>query len=280
MNTPERITFPKSQLKTAIISFGTRLCPYTGDGKNVRHQEVFYLRHFLLNFYDRTKVDVLTKLLDKDPPTDYFKDIFKANFDDYDEIIIHNAPNENFFTGGVLDYWEATFKGLLTCKKQDVWYYLTDPKLTLSNLGEYVKKRMQSTKSKFNAGKITIDECDEFSSKIFPKIKLLFVGSNYSLLQSLNPKEQFTQWDQIETHEFWAANLMGEFETGPWPREFDIIYSGNNRMSDRNKVLDSYFKIDSDLKKLWRGYEVSYPNTTQASYDQYNSYLKNFWLFL
>lgn len=272
---PERITFPKAAIKTAIISFGTRLCPYTGNSNNVRHQEVFYFRHFLLNFYKRTKVNVLTKLLDKDPPTDYFKDIFTTDINDYDEIIIHNAPNENFYTGGVLDYWEATFNSLLNCKHKNIWYYLTDPKLTLSDLGGYIKKRMTSTKSKFDAGKITVKQCDIFSNKILPNIKLIFTGNNYPLLKTLNKKEQFAQWDQIETHEFWAANIMGTFETGPFPREFDITYSGNMRGA-RCKVLNSYFKNDKELKKLWRGYEPEYDNITYDKYDEYNSYLKSF----
>lgn len=269
---PERITFPVAPIKTAIISFGTRLYPYTGDGGNVRYQEIFYFRHFLLNYYKRSVVHVLTKNLDKDAPTDYFKDIFTGDLNDYDEVIIHNAPNTNFYEG-VTDYWEATFNKLLEFKKLDnIWYYLTDPKLPLEDLGVHLKKRMKNPK--FVIGGITEKKCDAFS-KLFPHIKLIFTGNNYPLLKERNPKECFTKWDQIETHEFWAANNIGTFETAPFPREFDITYSGNMR-GPRCKVLNAYFKNDKDLKKLWRGYEPEYENIIYDKYDAYESYLKSF----
>jgi hypothetical protein len=278
LNTPERIQFEKKPIRTVIISMGPRLSPFA---KNVRTLEIFYFRHFLLNFYNRTEVDVATKLLPDDSAVPYFKSIYDIDLNSYDEVIIHNAAL-NYFGGVVLSYTEETFIKLSQYKGDNIWYYLTDPKLNFTDFGAMFKERMRKKNLKFKTNSISENHCDDFTNNILPKIKLIFTGNNYPQLKkqketqkNLFKREIFTYWDQIETHEFWAANIVDEFEPAPFPREFDIIYFGNDRQSDRNKVLDSYFKKEQDLKKRWIGYTPKYPNITTSPYLLREDLIKN-----
>ena len=87
--------------------------------------------------------------------------------------------------------------------------------------------------------------------------------------------EILEDWDSIEMTEFWAANLIDLSKTELTKKEFDIIYYGTNRRTERMKIMDSMFKeyhwdqedpYMPSLNKRWIGYDPEYPDTVVSDF--------------
>ena len=262
-----QIHYEAGNKRTAIVSLSVSLS-YKNKDYDLKALDLFYLREYLLRIKERSVVDFVTKKT-KFNPEHFFKSIYDTDLNDYDEVIIHNSFYNTFFGGQVPDIYEKTLLEL-SKYKGDVWYYLIDPRFGYTDYGKYLKERMESkSKIKFALGKITTKDCERFSENITPRIKCLYAGINYNKHKEFinstakNPlsKEIIMEWDSIPIHEYWAANMIDIKHYKPRHRKYDIMYYGVNRKSDRNKLLNSLFKKDEELHKLWIGYDPEYSNT-------------------
>lgn len=261
------VLYEKRNIRTAIVSLSVTLS-YSSKNYDLKSLDLFYLREYLLRIKNRSVVDFVTKK-SKSNLEPFFKDIFNIDLNEYDEVIIHNSSHNTFFGGQVPVIYEKTLHAL-SKYKGDVWYYLIDPRFGYTDYGKYLKERIESkSKIKFALGEITSKDCETFSNNITPRIKCLYAGINYQkhkqFINSNNKKELdkeiITQWDSIPIHEYWAANMIDIKPYKKQHRKYDVMYYGVNRKSDRNKLLNSLFKKDESLRKLWIGYDPGYPNT-------------------
>lgn len=262
---PKEISFPKKEIKTAIITFGTRFSPYH---KHIRAVEVFWLRDYLMKVWNRTEVHVVTKLLkDEGEVFPYWKSIFHTDLNDYDEIIIQNSTH-NFFGGVVNDYICETFNKLCQYKGDNIWYHYWDVNLNFVDFGLLFKYKIETNGYKFELP-ISIEDCEHFSTTIVPKVKGLYNGNDYEGLKlKVNSKgsknihscELFTEYSKFNLPQFWVANIKDIDRTTEYPREYDVIYYGTKK-GGRTGCLNKLFNKDNDLKKYWYGYDPEYPNT-------------------
>jgi hypothetical protein len=281
-----RVNFGKEPKRTAIVSLSVSLC-YNTKKYDLKSQDLFYLREYLLKICNRKEVDFVTKK-GKNVFEPYIKSFYDVDLNDYDEVIIHNSFYNMFFGGVIGEIYEQTL-WMLSRYTGDIWYCLIDTRFGFTDYGKYVKDRLLSkTPIKSILNKLTPDDCQRFSENITPRIKCLFDGMDYDKLKAVingeeNKKrvknhwkfEILEDWDAIEMTEFWAANLIDLPKTELTKKEFDIIYYGTNRRTERMKIMDSMFKeyhwdqedpYMTSLNKRWIGYDPEYPDTTVSDF--------------
>lgn len=253
------IKLVKENKKAAIVCMGTRI---SLNSKNVRSVDLIYLRNILQDVYGRT-VDYLTLKTKKEADLDYFKNVADENINDYDEIYIYNASLNPF--GGIFKTESIiTFQKLFDFTG-DIWYFLCDPKMPCTDMAQYIKSRLVNNRVKTDneAGyiEITPEFCDEWSSKVYPKIKIASAGCNYNMYYEtytnkltknstkkpantknvLNPNYE---WAFLPLFEYYAIqeDLNAKLKDYPFEdRKYDLIYFGNNRQTERNKIIEKFY---------------------------------------
>ena len=262
------ITLEKGKLKSAIVSYNTRLCL---DSTNVRSLELLKIRDFLFDVYERDVVDYVTQKTDKEKDMDYFKDIHETDLNEYDEVYIYNCGLNIF--GGVFK-WAAikTFKKLLDYKGK-LYYILSDPKMPCQNFGEFIKAKMEKNNGIVplaepeNPNIISYEDIDYWNETVWPSIITAFYGFDYEHFYDVymenkrNQKVPFRladkhDWCQFPLQEYFGSKLLKETICN-YPledRHFDLVYFGKNRGTDRNKVI-KYLYSPNELSKLFIGCE-------------------------
>ena len=252
------IVYSKQNRKVAITCFGGRI---SLDADNVRTIDFIYLRDILQNIYGRT-VDFVSRPTKKEKELSYYKDIDNVDLNDYDEVFIYNSQYQPF--GGIFSSEAIETFEKLTDYKGDMWYYLADPKMPFTDFSLYLKSRLVD-------GKInTSDECgyrkydeeyfDNWSKNVYPKIKIAYSGSNYNVYYNLymnklthnNTKEPNAlnvlnpnyEWAFIPLFEYYSVNedLEAKLHNVNYSKKsYDLIYFGNNRQTERNKIIKSLY---------------------------------------
>lgn len=273
----------KENKKTGIVCLGTRI---SLSSKNVRSVDFVYTRDYLQNVLGRD-VDFISLRTKKEDELDYYKDIYETDLNDYDELFIYNYSQNPF--GGVFGR-EAieTFKKLYDYNG-DIYYLLYDPKMPSRNFAEYLKKRLKDKdgdiKVNSDIGKehFTVEYLTNWSNKVFPKIKVAFAGVNYPLYYETynngltkRSKDNIANiitspdngWIHIPIFEYYAVNEDLDLKLKDYPykdKRFDLVYYGNNRMTDRTKVINKLYN-DDELSKLFIGYDPKFSNTESMGY--------------
>jgi hypothetical protein len=248
-------------MKTVIIVIQGYMNLYS---KNIKHEDLYMLRQYYLHIKNREQVDYIVYK----PQYSYEKSL-DTDLNDYDEILIYNAPYNLF--GGVMDsYSYIIFNKLLKCNLDHLEYVLVDPKLYYKDLGSYYKLRIHTKsfniKGKLNYGPITDEQCDRFTVEQTPKIRYVFSGQDFLKFKEFIKDKHDYEYENIELNEFGAVNNTIIYPKASFNREYDITYYGNDRKTDRNKILDMYFKNEDKLKKYWIGYDPNYLNCTTLPY--------------
>jgi len=233
------------------------------NNNHIKVEELWFLRQYLLYIDNASHVDIFVNK----PKREFEKSIYDVNFNDYDELILHNSWLENFIAGIMGHYGYTSFNKLLNFKGT-IKYILTDPQLYYKEYGKLVKNRLNGSLkicSDENFGLITSDKCDYFIENISPKISYLFCGLNYEMYKNLYQNKP--NWYDIKKSErcflteFISANQRYEFPINSFKdRKYDIVYFGTKKGSDRIKRLNYYFKNSDNLKKRWIGYDPNYSN--------------------
>lgn len=281
-----KLEFKKELKKLAIVSYGTRV---SITSKNVRSVDFIYLREILQNVYGR-EVDFVSKKSRADADIPYFKDIEKTDLNYYDEVVAYNCTLNPF--GGVFKDEAITTMMKMHDFKGDLYYYLCDPKMPCSDFAAYLKYKSGGTgrvKTDSKAGyrEVSDEYLDEWSKSTYPRIKIMFAGCDYDkyyevfteknskrtgVSARLNPNYD---WCFIPLFEYYAVNEMLEEKLKNYPmdnRKHDLVYFGNNRMTERNKIIEAFYDQEG-LNCQIIGYDpkfskCKYESTGYVSHDE------------
>lgn len=281
--------------KSAIVSYGTRV---TTTGSNVRCVDIEYTRKYLMNVLGREQVDFVTEVLPKERDIEHIKPIAEfldGKLNEYDEVFIYNAPF-NLYGGVFTTKMLNTVKALLDYDG-DVYYLLADPKMPCLNIAEQMKSRVKNIvdgiaqlplgNNKFYEWKM--EWFDKFTNQVYPKIKTAFCGLDYDLYyQTWNKKVKGkttpgcylnpdAEWFSFWLFEYYAVNELYETKLKDYDKsncQYDLVYYGNNRGTERDKIIKSIFS-DNDFKVVTWGYDVDWENTTVNKYCSHEELFKN-----
>lgn len=271
------IKLVKENKRAAIVCMGTRI---SLNSKNVRSVDLVYLRNMLQEVYGRN-VDYLTLKSKKEADLDYFKDVKDEDINTYDEIFIYNASLNPF--GGIFKTESiVTFQKLFDFKG-DIWYFLCDPKMPCTDMGAYIKSRIVDGKIKTDnkAGYIEVSPefCDEWSKKVYPRIKIANAGCNYNMYyktytdkltkngtKTPNPKSVLNpnyEWAFLPLFEYYAVkeDLNAKLKDFSFAdRKYDLIYFGNNRQTERNKIIEKFYDRSDYDNNFVLGFDPEWKN--------------------
>ena len=280
-----KIDFPAAPRKAAIVTFGTRLTLYTAG---IRKVGLIYLREYIMNVLGRTQVDYVSKKSGKEAELDYYRDIRDTDLNDYDELWIFHSPFNPF--GGVFKESALITFDKMVDYKGDVIYYYGDPKMGPWDFGKFLEYKDRQV-GWSNCGDIPCDNparpkyhipyerCHEFTDKIFSKMMCAFAGKDMNMLHekvctarsrlTYNKWHPDLRWFFCDLHGYEAINedLDDKLKDGDFnDKEYDLIYFGNNRHSNRLRVIETLYGNTDELHKLFLGYDPQLANTTVMRY--------------
>jgi hypothetical protein len=252
----EKVDF-KPFKKTGIVMFGGRLITKRHNGY-MAGEVLPYLRKYILEELKRDVCDYITTVNVTDPERSlgYYVDIEKIDINDYEEIFIFNSLLTNLWGGVVNDLTLKTIKALNKFKG-DIWYYLDDPDFGYVDMGKFLNDKLTIGKLKFGKDRIKSSELEQYTKDVNPRVNVVWVGLDYEKYHELNDhnkKQPHQQWTNILMAPYIFAKKNEIFKDYPFEREFDVMYYGKKK-PDRIKVLNSYFKNDTELSKYWLGYD-------------------------
>ena len=281
----------KTNKKSAIVSLGTRI---SLSSDNVRSVDLKFMREYLLNVLGREQVDYISKRTKKEAGLDYFKDTTETDFNDYDEIYIYNAsfnPFGGLFKDEALDTFEKlyTFNG-------DVIYFIIDPKLAPMDFAGFLRARNKKgdyifgTDVKVRDFKRHIDPeiVEGWTEKVWKRMKIAFDGQDYEkyckMWNSSSPKingtykwlNEDTEWFNMWIAEYYAINERLELKLKDYEKvadPYDLVYFGNNRQNERNKVIKELYDIP-EFKKYCIGFDPQLANTDSEKYVDHDELFK------
>lgn len=281
----------KTNKKSAIVSLGTRI---SLSSDNVRSVDLKFMREYLLNVLGREQVDYISKRTKKEAELDYFKDTTETDFNDYDEIYIYNAsfnPFGGLFKDEALDTFEKlyTFNG-------DVIYFIIDPKLAPMDFAGFLRARNKKgdyifgTDVKVRDFKRHIDPeiVEGWTDKVWKRMKIAFDGQDYEkyckMWNSSSPKIKGTykwlnedaEWFNMWIAEYYAINERLELKLKDYEKvadPYDLVYFGNNRQNERNKVIKELYDIP-EFKKYCIGFDPQLANTDSEKYVDHDELFK------
>lgn len=291
----KRVDFNPNHKKTAIVSYGTRV---TTTGSNVRCVDFEFTREYLLNVLGREQVDFVTEVLPKERGIEHIKPISEfmdGKINEYDEVIIYNAPF-NLYGGVFTTKMLNTMKALLNFNG-DIYYLLVDPKMPCLNIGEQMRSRVKVVENgiaKLPLGgdkyyEWPMEWFDDFTNRVWPKIKTAYGGFDYELYHSLWTKKTKgkttpgaylypdAEWTNFWLFEYYALAELYELKMQNYDKsncQYDLVYYGNNRGTERDKIIKNIFS-DEDFKVITWGYEVDWPNVTVNKYCSHSELFKN-----
>lgn len=263
--------------RSAIVCTGVRI---SMDAANVRTVDMYQSRQYLMNVLGRTEVDFVCRKLDKEADVPFYKNITEVDLNDYDEVFIYNSTN-NLFGGIFFQHSYDTFKALYDYKGE-LYYMLFDPKMPPVDYGQFVKSRIKDGKIKTDKqGEVSIDPgyCDEWSERVFKRMKIAFSGKDYdkyyreycgalkkkSPLKDLNPDYE---WTNFWIFEYYAKNEEWELKNEDYPldhKNYDLVYFGNVRNTERTKLVKKLYS-DKNMKKLFLGIDPEMENSETYKY--------------
>ena len=281
----------KTNKKSAIVSLGTRI---SLSSDNVRSVDLKFMREYLLNVLGREQVDYISKKTKKEAGLDYFKDTTETDFNNYDEIYIYNAsfnPFGGLFKDEALDTFEKlyTFNG-------DVIYFIIDPKLAPMDFAGFLRARNKKgdyifgTDVKVRDFKRYIDPeiVEGWTEKVWKRMKIAFDGQDYEkyckMWNSSSPKIKGTykwlnedaEWFNMWIAEYYAINERLELKLKDYEKvadPYDLVYFGNNRQNERNKVIKELYDIP-EFKKYCIGFDPQLANTDSEKYVDHDELFK------
>ena len=273
----------KTNQKAAIVCLGTRI---SLDSNNVRSVDLRYMRDYLLYVLNRDQVDFISRKTKKESGLDYFKDTREVDFNDYDEIYIYNAsfnPFGGLFKSEALDTFEKLydFKG-------DIIYFLVDPKMPMMDFSRFLKARDKNNEYIFGSDEKEINNkryikpeiVDNWTDKVWKRIKVAYGGIDYekyvNIWNSNLKKAKGTykelnedcEWFNFWIFEYYAVNEELDLKLKDYKKidnPYDLVYFGNNRQNERNKVIKKFYS-DPELRKLFIGFDPELPNTDVEKY--------------
>ena len=275
-----KFEFQKEPKKLAIVSYGTRV---SLTSKNVRSVDLIYLRDILQNVYGR-EVDFVSKVSRTDKGIPYFKDIYTTDLNDYDEVVAYNCALNPF--GGLFKDEAITTMEKMHDFKGDLYYYLCDPKMPCADFAAYLKYKAKDTgkvktDSKSGYREVSDEFLDDWSKNTWPRIKIMFAGCDYdkyyevfternanrtTVQSKLNPDYD---WCHIPLFEYYAVNEMLDKKLCDYQfldRKHDLVYFGNNRMTERNKIIEEFYDHEGlDVQII--GYDPKFKNCKYESTD-------------
>ena len=283
-----KIELKKEAKKSAIVSYGTRV---SIDSKNVRSVDLFYLREYLINELGRSQVDFVTLKSKKDISEDreYFKNISETDLNDYDEVWCYNCTMNAF--GGLIKL-EAiqTFKQLVDFNGT-IYYMLIDPKMPCMNFAGYVKGKMESHDGKVPTpdkdiplyDELSYDDIKKYTDEVWPNIVIAFDGDDYEKYYKLWNKQNarslnknpngpnkiiYNKWCKLPLAEYYSVNERSDLKLKNYDnfdsKEYDLIYFGNNRNTNRNTIVKNLY--DKKGNKIFiSGYDPEFKNAEYTS---------------
>ena len=276
------IKLEKQPLKTAIVCLGNRI---SLTAKNVRSVDLEYLREYILKILGRAEVDFVSKKTSKEKDITFFKDIFSTDLNDYDEIFIYNAPY-NLFGGVISDEQIELMKKLYSYEKGGkMWYVLADPKMPYRCFANFLLPRVKADKLKYEknsaAEKLTEEWLSDWSKKVSSKIDIAFTGkdydkyfnlyvngkedNNFTVYKNLNPDYD---WFFLKLFEYYSVKEEIDLKLQDYDyseKEYDIVYFGNNRQNERNKIIKKLLN-NAEIKKLFIGFDPELENCDSLDY--------------
>jgi len=240
--------------------------------KNIRSLESIYIYNYLKHI---KKYDVyyISKKLKTENDLNYYLDIENTNLNDFDEIYYHNAQI-NMFGGEMIEGAFVLIKKLLDYKKP-IYSIITDPKILLYNVIEYLFERKEYFKEKnIELYNLILENFKEEDINKFKNLNFssAFCGQDYNLFKKII-KEKSNKHTIIPEKainfplfEFMAINFDQKIKPNLYIHDkiYDICYFGNKRIGDRHKKLKKYF--NNNLKKIIYGFKDSFKNCTYKPY--------------
>lgn len=278
-----KIEMNKEPLKAAIVCHGGNRV--TLSATNVRSVDFVYLREYLLNVLGRSEVDFVSRKTKKEDDLTYFKDIYITDLNYYDEIYIYNSAYNVF--GGIVPSENIELMKQLYNYNGKLWYVLLDPKMPYYDYAQYLKSKLKDGKIKTSNDLeftgFTAEWLDSWSEKVYPKINIAFGGRNYDLyyntyMNNLNTKQRKNhkylslnpnyEWFFLKLFEYYAIHEKLELKLTNYDfskKEYDLVYFGNDRQNERNKIIKKLF-ANPNLKKFFIGFDPELENCTVEKY--------------
>lgn len=286
-----KIEAVKGPLKTGIISYGTRI---SLDSKNVRSVDLHYMREYLLDVLDRKEVDFISKKTKSENDLPYFKDILTTDFNDYDEIYIYNSSLNPF--GGVFKYESLLAFEKLYNYNGKVIYLLCDPKMPPLDFSKFIQYKSrcithcvdkvgemyhaQCDNKSMSIYKLPASMVDSWTEKVYNNMQVAYTGSDYELylieynkraykLKDVYHRANYgAEWFNFWLFEYYAVNekLEEKLHTSEKNEHaYDLMYFGNNRHNERNKIIQCLYDIP-EYNKLFIGFDPELTNTEIVDY--------------
>lgn len=278
----KQIEFPKHK-KSAIVSLGTRI---SLTSVNVRSVDFIFLREYLLKVEGRELVDFVSKKTKKEKDIEYFKDVNDVDFNDYDEVIIYNAslnPFGGLFKTEALD----TFVKLYTFKG-DIHYMLCDPKMPPIDFAKYLQYKDKTHSYVFGCDSKALDfkysiepeVLDNWTEKVWNRSNVMYAGFDYGKYATQwnevykNSKNKYkllntdVNWFNVWIFEYYAVNEELDLKMKNYKKvdnPFELVYFGNNRQNERNKVIKKLFDIP-EYTKYFIGLDTEIENSVTEKY--------------
>lgn len=272
----------KMPLKAAIVCHGGRV---TLTAANVRSVDFKYLREYLLNILGRNEVDFVSRKTKKEADIEYYKDIFDTDLNYYDEVYIYNSSYNIF--GGIVPSENIELMKQLYNYKGKIWYVLCDPKMPYKDYAQFLKSRMKDGKLKTSDDLeytgLSEQWLDDWSNKVYPNINIAFAGKDYDLYyniytdtiknkklknidsQLINPNYN---WFFLKIFEYYAINEELDLKLKNYDfnkKEFDLVYFGNDRQNERNKIIKKLYD-NPELNKFFIGFDPGLENCKIEKY--------------
>jgi hypothetical protein len=279
------IELKKEPKKSAIVCYGTRI---SLNSINVRSVDLTFMRSYLMDVLGRSEVDYVSQKTKKEEGLDYFKDITDVDLNYYDEVFIYNCTLNPF--GGVFKWHSLQLFVDLYNYNGKIYYALFDPKMPAVDFAKYLKNRDKNGTYTFKAdneaGEFKIDPeiLDNWTEKVWSRMNTAYAGLDYDKFVELwnkKHKGKITElnteieWTNFWLFEYYSVNeefdlKMKDYEKVAEP--YDLVYFGNNRQNERNKVIKKLYDIP-EFKKYCIGFDPELQNC------EFEKYLKHEKLF-
>lgn len=277
---------PKVNKTSAIVCYGTRIAL---ESKNVRSVDLVYIREYLMNVLGREQVDYVSMKTKKEEGLDYYKDIRDVDLNDYDEVYIYNCSLNPF--GGVFKWHSLQVFVDLYKYNGDIYYILLDPKMPAVDFSKYLKSRDKNNTYTFKAdnesGEFKIDPeiLDNWTEKVWNRMGTAYGGIDYNkYVEQWNKKTKGkitelntnVDWFNMWLFEYYAVNEELDLKLTNYTKiekPFDLVYFGNNRQNERNKIIKKLFDIP-EYKKCFIGFDPELENTTVYNYVRHDELFK------
>jgi len=247
-------------MKIAIITLNKRPIITTN---NIRDIELITLRQMLIEKYKTNNVYFVGYKIKKEIDIDYYLDYKKYNLNEFDKIFVYNTM---YHEPNIFGYNIIQIRQLLNYKNEII-YFLTDPKMPLVNYVKYWYDKVQRG-VKIHVRNFNGELYYKFEIQLFEKLKwkIWFAGHNYNeYLNILLKNNAFydSQLHKIIIHvydnyvnipyffKYLNRNISWQINEYNYKnKQYDFVYFGDNR-GTRTYYFKKYFNINAN--KLFIG---------------------------